>query len=512
MPAWPGAEPSPSFSPVLPRQGPPQGTKGPPEKGIDSVSMVHIARERELDCPNCHHPVTVDVEDGKFVCPNCGFHGSVGGSEKEGSRMGTHADVGRLLTAASKASTLVEQQRLVGEAEELRTSLARSAAASNEVDLSRAVVRDTLTPVRVHEHHTAATDWLGSLDTAADGEHEMLAQASLWYGRTAAIRGHRGEFNEQAHGMARRLAGAYGSNAAQAEAAFLGQVRDLYLRDARAGLITEAASGVPQIGEPGAPVAEATVGPPGASGLPLEYTTSERAPVIQALENNSTVGGDPATSDPSVLPQADPDVANGDVGTRRNFDTVTASRRTAASGLDQIQEIKDAQDNQKTTPLPEEVAFPWEMDAADQGNAIAETEQQLAQRQKLVERARMAARHAYLHVLAGQDDSGWLGDMGAAGNTPGEQDGGNPGPPSNLGQPDPVYGQGGDNPNQPLKPYGADEADDYTNNPGQNYSPGQPLQMDQGGRGQSVASLNQDPEIQRALAFIRHRRAYLQSR
>lgn len=523
-------------SPVLPRQVPPQETKGPPEKGIAVVAIVRTARERELECPNCHHPVTVDVEDGQYVCPNCGHHGAIGGgSEKEGSRVGTHADVSRLMVEASRASHLAESERLVGEAEALRSTLLAREAAARSLDLSGAVVRDTLTPVRVHERHTAATDWLGAIDTAGDGEQELRAQASLWYGKTALLRGYREEFNEQANALARRLAGAYGAGAERAQAAFLAQVRDHYLRDARAGLITEAtllqgpevdsldftaASGLPQVGDAGAPVAEATVGPPGATGLPGSMTSSERAPVIQALENNSTVGGDPTTSDPSVLPQSDPDVANGDVGERRNFDTVTASRKTAASTLPQVQQTIDANTNAPSaTPLPEEVAFPWELQTGEQANNIAEAEGQIAERNKLIGaslhvQAQQAARAAYRMVMAGQDDSGWLGDMGAGGVAPGEQDGGNPGPPSNLGQPDPVYGQGGDNGNQPLKPYGADEADDYTNAPGMGYQPGQPLQADEGGRTQATAtrSVDGDPQIQQALAYVRQRRAYLQSR
>jgi hypothetical protein len=121
-----------------------------------------------------------------------------------------------------------------------------------------------------------------------------------------------------------------------------------------------------------------------------------------------------------------------------------------------------------------------------------------------------------MQVMAGQDDSGWLGDMGAGGVAPGEQDGGNPAPPSNLGQPDPVYGYGGDQGDRTLRPYGSDEANDVTNNPGMGWQPGQPSQYDEGGRGNVVGQptasrIEQDPELRKALAYARQRREYLAS-
>jgi hypothetical protein len=202
-----------------------------------------------------------------------------------------------------------------------------------------------------------------------------------------------------------------------------------------------------------------------------------------------------------------------------------AVRREGASNLDQIDQIVDPHDNPKVTPYPTDVAFPWEM-PDDSSEAIAEAEKQLAEReqrkgasrqQRAAAAAQRAAEQVYRRVLAGQDDSGWAGDMGAGGVGPGEQDGGNPGNtyPGNIADPDPVYGFGGDNGDQPLKPYGADEADDYTNNPGINYQPGQPIQNDLGGRVNQVGQAtgrrrsDGDPLIQQHLAFIRHRRALL---
>jgi hypothetical protein len=256
-----------------------------------------------------------------------------------------------------------------------------------------------------------------------------------------------------------------------------------------------------------------------------------------------------------------------------------AGRRTAYSGLPQVDQTVDPSDTSAApTPLPQEVAFPWTVTPGQVENTIGEAEQQIAEREQrkgasLRSQASAAASEAFrmaygevvrqgmarydpqgtfdpimrhaalaqeaqrlgqaaarqaatLVMQAGQDDSGWLGDMGQGGVAPGQQDGGNA-PSSNLGEPDPVYGYGGDNGNQPLRPYGADEADDYTNNPGQNYQPGQPLQMDLGGRGystdtppgggvvpkqSSLADIEaNDPELRKALAYARNRRAYLAS-
>lgn len=595
------------------------------------------------------------------------------------------SDVARLLNEAASATTFSEQQRLVGEAEDARTQIAATAAHEREVDLASAVVADRLTPVRVHEHHTASTDWLGEIDTApaSDAERSMVAQGSVWYAqRPEMVKQHPDELAQQALGMAQRLAGQFGSGADAAEKAFLDHVGALHARDVNAGLIHLAASGLAQVGEEGNPAQGPGVqGAPTDLGLPGELTSSERAPAMRDLADNTSGGSVSDTSwpDPLQLPQADVDAANGDSGTARTHShaasrrvaqdlshgqfaqdlgrkffgpqhdeglqdwsdrdpiindhgkhlyqvntwhetgedghpkmfghemrshfpdvhddveqaawedhasrhgvpqsqvqvspaqritpqgpvgrgtkTYTATRegsqmpqqhtaacpecsgcpacggtrrvavraRTAASGLDQIDQTVDPHDNAKATPYPEDIAFPWEM-PNDSGQAIQETEQQLAQREKMkgasrrdvaARAAHQAAQAAYRQVMAGQDDSGWLGDMGAGGVRPGMQDTGNPGTtyPGNLADQDPVYGQGGDNGNQPLKPYGADEANDYTNNPGMNIQPGAPMQYDQAGRGNQVGQptasrrpSDDDPQVQQALAFARQRRALL---
>jgi hypothetical protein len=541
--------------------------------------------------------------------------------------MPTDRDAQQLLHEAANAPSLAEARRLVGEAELVKTALVHKATQDREVDLAQAIVRDHLTPVSVFEHHTAATDWLGEIDTTPpeDMDHQILAQASLWYGNVhPEVKSFPSEFAEQARGKAHKLAGAYGPSADAAEELFLGHVAACHAREVKAGVVKLAVE---------APTAPDTSPMPSGSayeGLPENITTSERAPAIQALEQNNGAGG--ATD---VVPINDPglgaadtqvDRTNNDLGDQSVADltsqvdrTSTASRHVATkgiptmqhaqcptcgghgrvavrvapqptivdivrmgvSGLDQVDQIVDPHDNGPDTnpapgqaeTYPTDVAFPWTMSPANVQQTISENQQQLAEREQrkgasLERTARKEGnaayrafvehnmkrldpgknfdpqhRHVTLHQAAtqfalkayavvkraGTDDSGWIGDMGAGGYSTGEQDwnesamsGAN-----NLQTPDPVYGWGGDNPSQPLKPYGADEADDATNNPDE-WAPGQPTQMDMGGRGQATngapapgfpnapmshgASVDSDPKLQELLALARRRRAFLESK
>jgi hypothetical protein len=145
-----------------------------------------------------------------------------------------------LVRALSKASSFSEQERLLDEIATIDQGLKAKAAQDRELDFADTVVRQTLNPVRVHEHHTAATDWLGTEDTpAADWHPRVVAEASAWYGRVPEmVREDAGEYGIQAQGMARCVAGPYGVLASQAEAAFL---------EYAAFLNKNAASGLDQI-------------------------------------------------------------------------------------------------------------------------------------------------------------------------------------------------------------------------------------------------------------------------
>jgi hypothetical protein len=470
------------------------------------------------------------------------------------------------MAEAAKATTMAESTRLVNEAQAIRAAAARDVAQSRELDFADAIVQDHLVPVRVHEHHTAATDWLAEIDTGQDlrqAEHDILAQASLWYGKTAAmVKEWPEEFSEQARGQARKLAGAYGESADAAENLFLTHVSALHDREIKSGTVKVAAdlpeqSQLPQATTPQAGGFPAQVMPTGnyESALPGEATTSERAPQLAEL------GGAPSSGGSDVTPEDDPglgstnstaDQDNGDADTYRTAASkqepnikganmqhaqcptcgghgrVAVRTVTAFSGLDQVQQVVDPSDTQvKPVPLNPNVAWPLTYDPNAIPAAIQQTEQQLAEREtrKGASRRKEAAEAAYRRVMAGQDDSGWAGDMGAGGVAPGQQDGGNP-PSSNLGQPDPVYGYGGDQGDKALKPYAADEANDETNNPAQ-WAPGQPTQMDLGGRvmdtgaptgyqqgpnaGAGGKMGSRDPEIAKAQQFIAQRQAFLRS-
>jgi hypothetical protein len=146
-----------------------------------------------------------------------------------------------LVRALSRASTFSEQERLLDEIAKIDQGLRAQAAQDRELDLADTVVRDTLTPVRVHEHHTAATDWLGTVASTqeTDWRPTILAQAAGWYHRVPEmVRQDAEEYAIQAQGMARRVTGPLGEQAPEAAQEFL---------TFAAFLNREAASGLDQI-------------------------------------------------------------------------------------------------------------------------------------------------------------------------------------------------------------------------------------------------------------------------
>lgn len=192
--------------------------------------------------------------------------------------------------------------------------------------------------------------------------------------------------------------------------------------------------------------------------------------------------------------------------------------KVGVSGLDQIQQTVDPHDNgPKPTPLPPEVAFPWVLNPqVDIANAQQQAEEQIAQRNSLSplqqsqsRQPATAPRRAASVTAGGRDNSGWMGDNGLKGTDyPGAQIGTYPAPSTSEGYVDPAHGQGGDTGNRPAKPFGAMEENDYTNDPDQNWQPGQPTQADQGWR----ETVNQNPALASAAAFVeQHRQAYLRS-
>jgi hypothetical protein len=244
----------------------------------------------------------------------------------EGFRMSsstpTDADVGRLLSEASKAKTLEESRRLVMAAEEAKSQIREATVEDQSLELGHTVASEHLTPAPVFEHHTAATDWIGEVDTGTDEgmDHKIAAEASLWYGNLhEAVKANPTEFAEQATGKARKLAGSYGAQAEAAESTFLDAVGTFHSRDVKLGAIQPVDDGTGAVYE----------------GLPGEATTSERARNIQGVENNTG----PGPTD--VVPVNDPgegqvdtqvDRENGDLGSEQVADLTghVGVRTTAA--------------------------------------------------------------------------------------------------------------------------------------------------------------------------------------
>ena len=144
----------------------------------------------------------------------------------------------QLVKAIAKAATLSEQARLVAALDEFDRIQAEAARQERAWDGADAIVRQTLTPVRTHEFHTASSEWLGEVDTSGEGYHsQVMAEAALWYGKTSAeVKADHDEFAEQARGMARRVAGKYGEAAPAAEEAALSYVAFLHRREAASTL------------------------------------------------------------------------------------------------------------------------------------------------------------------------------------------------------------------------------------------------------------------------------------
>jgi hypothetical protein len=125
-----------------------------------------------------------------------------------------HVREGQLLAAMAKAHG-DEQRQIMGELEGLRRQARRRVIADREIDLADAYIHDSLTPVRVHEHHTAATDWIS--DVAEPGydatsvHQATVVEAQRWMSRVSmAVKEDRDEYLEQARGVARQYASAQG--------------------------------------------------------------------------------------------------------------------------------------------------------------------------------------------------------------------------------------------------------------------------------------------------------------
>ena len=192
-------------------------------------------------------------------------------------------DRNQLLRMIREAATGQEQARAVAALDVFDRQTARRIDAGRELDFGARIAAQRLTPVPIHEHHTAATDWLADEsfgEPVLDYRTAMISEASSWYaGLDREVRADAGELAEQASGRARTIASAY-ANRDRAAAEFMRVVG--YLRS------TDAASGLPQIDQ--------TVDPNNAPS-PTPYPTEvfptfgeEQDPFNQVETNNHQSG------------------------------------------------------------------------------------------------------------------------------------------------------------------------------------------------------------------------------
>ncbi len=139
------------------------------------------------------------------------------------------------LLEAAQYATLPEQRRIYAELEEIRHRRTAAVADDRATDLGATIARDHLTPVMVHGHHTASTDWLDEVApnfTEADLKNidrSVRAEAAQWFHKVhEAVRADQDEFSEQARGVARRTASQYGTLAPQVGNLFMRHVASLY--------------------------------------------------------------------------------------------------------------------------------------------------------------------------------------------------------------------------------------------------------------------------------------------
>ncbi|PPS89438.1 hypothetical protein [Streptomyces sp. MH60] len=262
----------------------------------------------------------------------------------------------------------------------------------------------------------------------------MVAQAALWYGRVPEIvlRDEQ-EFTEQARGMARHVAASLGTQAATAESVFVDYAAFLRSRTAASGIDqiqqTTAPDGVTEKATPLPPDVFDNFAPPVNdmnAGI-VGTETSDRAPAIQQAVNGggnsspevpgghsetgnmtgpgaepslggSTGGGEggsslagegpaggsssperagghsdyadiPVEGGPAKQPEAEPAQEETEQ-TQQAGPAFPGRKKEAASGLQQVQQTTDVNNQTHTTPLPTTVAFPWLLDEGEQADGM----------------------------------------------------------------------------------------------------------------------------------------------
>lgn len=353
-----------------------------------------------------------------------------------------------LLSAIASASTLREQAGLVAELDALRASKTARAQADRDWDAAGTIVEQTLTPVLAHSLHTASTDWLSEADIPQVDANLVHAEASLWFGKTSAmVKADAEEFEEQAKGVARRLASQFGEAAPEAQRLFMDYVAFLHRREGASGLdqiqqtvapdgVTRKTTPLPTetwdtfqdpiapmnqgvdemqstenapllneiiqngqgVGQPEAPAThdhQPQTSQPGSGGSGMQVGSSLVDPVSPAvshlynledfLQAQAAIQQTAAreTDDSESSPTTSSSDLSATAGWREDVgidselsgeDKKECSsckgegckscndngwvRKEGASGLDQVEQVVDAEENYKPTPLPLDVAFP----------------------------------------------------------------------------------------------------------------------------------------------------------
>ncbi|MEU9405572.1 hypothetical protein AB0E08_07695 [Streptomyces sp. NPDC048281] len=345
------------------------------------------------------------------------------GAQEENS-MPSPTERSELLQRIASAKTFDEQLPLVAQLDELDRSAQRTAALANEADLADTSIRERFAPVISEAARgTTASDWLDTEVADAPFDHgQLIAQAALWFRDVPDfVRVDQEEFTEQAVGKARQVTSSLGVQARTAEDIFVGYATFLRTQ----AVVVEAGSGLDQIQQTTAPdgvtnkptplppdvfdnfappVADVNTGVTGTE-------TSSAAPAIQMAvggggssspevpgghsetgnltgpgaepslsggggsssperSGGHSVSGDlPAQGGPSgATPQAEP--AQEETEQTQEAGDVSQRPKTAASGLEQIQQTVNVKNEPQTTPLPTTVAFPWTLEEGGEAHGM----------------------------------------------------------------------------------------------------------------------------------------------
>lgn len=340
-----------------------------------------------------------------------------------------------LVSKIASAATLSDRVAAVQALDAFDRGAIEREAIRSEIDLANTGLAESRrTVVTASGQGTLESDWLTEYNPGTDlaqARASLRAEAGLWFERTAAVvKADPMEFGEQAEGFVRHHASAYGADADALTAETLTYVGFLW-RQAASGLPqiqqtvdshdNPAPTPLPEdvfdnFAPPVAPENEGVVG----------TETSERAPQMQDARANAAAQGqaeqpsfhsegpDYSGSYSDVPAGGDMNAASGPLAPMEDADqdlsgwtreaslfddfrpvdgldepiyTTTAAvnhtetleqvwarmDKEAASGLPQIQQTVDAEENPAPTPLPQSIMFPW-LISPNQSNSDGESQ------------------------------------------------------------------------------------------------------------------------------------------